>query len=167
MRIFYDTEFTDLSALAELISAGFVTERGQTFYAELTDWDRERASSFVRQTVIPRLEGKPECMMKKREFAANLVSWLQSFGSDLILVSDSTWDIRVLQGAFEPFGNIQTLLPSIRLDVLAMSSDGIRRRDFAEAQLEYFLRHPMSEHHALHDAQALRLATLRMEGHYI
>lgn len=165
MRVFYDTEFTDLSSSAELISAGFVSELGQIFYAEVMDWNRARASSFVRETVIPRLEGKPECTMKKSDFVTKLISWLQSLGTDLVLVSDSTWDIRVLQGAFEPFGNIQSLVPSLRLEVLAMSSDGIRRRDFAEAQLEYFLRHPMTEHHALHDAQALRLATLRMEGH--
>ena len=165
MRIFYDTEFTDLSSSAELISAGFVSDLGQTFYVELMDWNRERASDFVRETVIPRLEGKPEYIMKKSDFVIRLVSWLQSAGPDLVLVSDSTWDIKVLQGTFAPLWNIQSLVPSLRLEVLAMSSDGIRRRDFAEAQLEYFLRHPMTEHHALHVAQALRLATLRREGH--
>lgn len=164
MRIFYDTEFTDLSSSAELISAGFVSEIGETFYGELIDWNRERASDFVREIVMPRLEGRPEYLMKKSDFVTNLISWLQSLGSDLVLVSDSTWDIRVLQGAFESFGNIQSLVPNLLLEVLVMNSDGIRRREFAEVQLEYFLRHPMTEHHALHDAQALRLATLRMEG---
>ena len=39
-KIFFDTEFTGLHQNTTLISIGLIAETGQTFYAELTDYDR-------------------------------------------------------------------------------------------------------------------------------
>lgn len=47
MRIFFDTEFTDLCADAHLISIGCVSEDGQPFYVELTSFEQDQCSDFV------------------------------------------------------------------------------------------------------------------------
>lgn len=55
MLLFIDTEFTDLRKNAELISIGVISERGDKFYAEITDYDKEKCNDFVLSVVIPRL----------------------------------------------------------------------------------------------------------------
>lgn len=41
-RIFFDTEFTGLHKDTSLISIGLVSENGQKFYAEITDYDKSQ-----------------------------------------------------------------------------------------------------------------------------
>jgi len=64
MRIFFDTEFTDLCAKPKLISIGLVDETGErTFYAELTDtYEREDCGDFAIEIVLPLLDGGEACM---------------------------------------------------------------------------------------------------------
>lgn len=59
IRIFFDTEFTGLTADAKLISIGFVDETGaHEFYAELTDtYSLSDCSAFCIRKVIPHLQG--------------------------------------------------------------------------------------------------------------
>ena len=54
--IFFDTEFTKLSKEGQLISIGLVTEDGKHFYAEFTDFDLNKCTSFVKTDVIPNLK---------------------------------------------------------------------------------------------------------------
>ena len=39
MKIFFDTEFTGLHKNTTLVSIGFISEDGRTFYAECNDFD--------------------------------------------------------------------------------------------------------------------------------
>lgn len=57
--VFFDTEFTDLSVDAQLISIGLVSEDGERmFYAELSDtYSPKDCSDFTREMVMPLLEG--------------------------------------------------------------------------------------------------------------
>ena len=55
MKIFFDTEFTGLHKNTTLISIGFVTEGGCTFYAELYDYDKNQVDSWVRENVLENL----------------------------------------------------------------------------------------------------------------
>ena len=41
-KIFFDAEFTGLHQKTTLISIGFISECGKTFYAELTDYDKSQ-----------------------------------------------------------------------------------------------------------------------------
>lgn len=41
-KIFFDTEFTGLHQKTTLISIGFIAETGETFYAELTDYNKSQ-----------------------------------------------------------------------------------------------------------------------------
>ena len=55
MRYFYDTEFIDDGYNIELISIGVVAEDGREYYAVSTEFDPERAGSWVRAHVLPKL----------------------------------------------------------------------------------------------------------------
>lgn len=47
MRYFYDTEFIEDGHTIELISIGVVAEDGREYYAVSTEFDPERAGSWV------------------------------------------------------------------------------------------------------------------------
>lgn len=55
MRYFYDTEFIDDGRTIDLISIGIVAEDGREYYAVSTEFDPERAGSWVRANVLPKL----------------------------------------------------------------------------------------------------------------
>ena len=54
-KLFFDTEFTGLHQNTTLISIGIVSECGKTFYAELTDYDKEQLNDWLRENVISNL----------------------------------------------------------------------------------------------------------------
>lgn len=56
MKVFFDTEFTGLHQNTTLISIGLVDENGQTFYAELTDYDKSQVDDWIQENVIENLE---------------------------------------------------------------------------------------------------------------
>lgn len=55
MRFFYDTEFIEDGRSIDLISIGVVAEDGREYYAVSTEFDPERAGSWVRAHVLPKL----------------------------------------------------------------------------------------------------------------
>lgn len=55
MRIFFDTEFTGLRQDTELISIGLISDTGECFYAEFSDYDRRKVDSWVQENVIDNL----------------------------------------------------------------------------------------------------------------
>lgn len=54
-KLFFDTEFTGLHHLTDLISIGIVSECGRTFYAELTDYDPLQVDKWLQENVISKL----------------------------------------------------------------------------------------------------------------
>jgi hypothetical protein len=54
-KIFFDTEFTGLHQNTTLISIGLIAETGQTFYAELNDYDKSQVDEWVQNNVIKNL----------------------------------------------------------------------------------------------------------------
>jgi len=55
MKIFMDCEFTGLHQYTTLISIGLITEDGETFYAELTDYDKDQVDEWLQKNVIENL----------------------------------------------------------------------------------------------------------------
>jgi hypothetical protein len=54
-KVFFDTEFTGLHQKTTLISIGLIAETGETFYAELTDYDKEQIDDWLQKNVIENL----------------------------------------------------------------------------------------------------------------
>lgn len=57
MIYFFDTEFEDNGKTIELISIGVAEISGRTFYAEAAEYNREVAPEWLKQNVIPHLNG--------------------------------------------------------------------------------------------------------------
>ena len=58
MNVYFDTEFTGLVPGTTLISLGMVTEKGDKFYAEFTDFDRSKVTDWIKENVIENLRAK-------------------------------------------------------------------------------------------------------------
>lgn len=58
IKMFFDTEFTGLHKDTTLISIGVTTEAGTTFYAELTDYDKDQIDPWIKENVIDKLKFK-------------------------------------------------------------------------------------------------------------
>lgn len=54
-KIFFDTEFTGLHQATTLVSIGLIAESGETFYAELTDYDKSQVDDWIQENVINKL----------------------------------------------------------------------------------------------------------------
>lgn len=57
MKIWFDTEFIEDGRTIDLISIGMVREDGTSYYAECLECDLSSASSWVRENVMPHLNG--------------------------------------------------------------------------------------------------------------
>ena len=67
MRYFYDTEFIEDGRTIELISIGLVAEDGREYYAVSTEFDPERAGSWVRTNVLPKLPPPASPLWRSRK----------------------------------------------------------------------------------------------------
>ena len=155
MRIFFDTEFTGLTADARLISIGLVDESGDhEFYAELSDtYDVAQCSDFCRAEVLPHLQGGP-VLMRLEQLQPLLVAWLVARGPDAVLVCDSPRDT-VQLGQLLPWG----LPGNVRVQVLGWY--GNLRRRICNVGRRLHRRHRLRVHHALDDAKVTRLVLVR------
>jgi hypothetical protein len=155
MRIYFDTEFTGLTADAKLISIGLVDESGENeFYAELSDTYRpEDCSAFCRSEVLPHLEGEA-VQLSLKGLRQALSAWLSERGPAVLLVCDSPRDVLQLHAL------LSDGLPSnVTVSVLGLWS-GLKRR-FTNRGRRIHHRLGLRVHHALDDARVNRLILAR------
>jgi len=95
MRLFLDTEFSDLVPNNKLISIALVDEDENYFYAELTDtYKLEDCSAFVKSFVLPFLRGPGSHRMTHYDCALKLSKWIEDRNVKCVIASDApTWDI--------------------------------------------------------------------------
>jgi hypothetical protein len=66
VRYFYDTEFIEDGRTIDLVSIGIVAEDGREYYAVSTEFDPERAGSWVRANVLPKLPSPASQLWRSR-----------------------------------------------------------------------------------------------------
>lgn len=161
MQIFVDTEFTTLAREASLISFGAVSEDGREFYCELTPVPQDECSSFVRENVLPLLEGGAAGCPRAR-FGERLAAWLGQFDAPMLLC-DSDWDIYVVRHAVNGGRNrLPGLLalpgPAGPLNVMLLPLAPLSAEAMAvfERRVTQHFAGDNRQHHALVDARALR-----------
>lgn len=149
LLVYFDTEFSSLEANGGLLSIGCVTADGREFYAELVDtWTPATCTDFVRLHVLPKLTGQERITLT--ELAARLRAWLDGLGGPVELASDHPFlDLPWIEALFKDGWprNLSRECRTIKID--------------SQAQRDYWLRHPGMQHHALHDARALRAGVQR------
>lgn len=71
MNLYFDTEFTGLVPGTTLISLGIVSETGDKFYAEFTDYDKSKVTPWIEENVLSHtvlknkdLDGRIDCTGK-------------------------------------------------------------------------------------------------------
>lgn len=151
IRIFFDTQFTDLIVDSQLISIGLIDETGErTFYAELSDTCRlADVGDFAREAVLPQLEGGA-ARLTMAELREQLRVWLEAFGEPVRLVTDSlSWDWPWIQEIFE---DLATWPPNLDGKPLILAQE----TEFNLA-IERAFADGLRRHHALDDAKANRL----------
>lgn len=159
MRIYYDTEFTSLDGNVDwdIISVGFVTDAGEEWYVETTDYLRENCSPFVLGTVLPLL-GKGDKIperMPSTHFAWRFCNWLERFNEPIQLVSDHSVDWHILQGYC--YAEFSTFPQKVQGHVWQRSDDHEIKVALLEAELRFWHVNRGMQHHALYDARRLKL----------
>lgn len=157
MRIYYDTEFTSLDGNVDgdMISAGFVTDDGREWYAEITDFNRNECSPFVVETVLPLLGRVPAEHMSGDHFDARFAHWLASFEEDIELVSDSGCDWFLVNGM--AYLALQELPRRVQGRVWQRTDDVVVLAELDQIEASFWLANPGMQHHALLDARRLKM----------
>ena len=173
MKIFLDTEFTDFHN-PELISIALVPEEGDSFYAEVSDYDRAKSSDFVKQNVEPLLTGQNRMLLWR--LGDKIAKYLYDIEESIEIVVDYVGDWYLLFDVLREF--VPEHVICYRLDMLLEDLankaafflnvergtdeykgvfDKIRSAYF-KAYEEYFNDRSMKRHFALDDANAMKYA---------
>lgn len=159
MLIFLDTEFTGLNqAKPDLISIGLVDASGREFYAELPEshWTVQ-CNEWVHFNVLPHLwHGK--YVHSKESIAESLAAWIEIIPEESVIITDFAE-----ADFFKQLKPLLTRWPknlsTWPIELSAWSLDDELASQARKIKDQYHtLERPA--HHALHDAHALRLATL-------
>lgn len=102
-KIFFDTEFTGLHQNTTIVSIGLISDEGERFYAELTDYDETQCNEWIEKNVLDHLllsgnselekelkdNGMTTTVIGRKEFVREALNeWLNGFGDDIQFVSD-------------------------------------------------------------------------------
>lgn len=163
IRLFLDTEFTDLIFFPRLLSVGIVGD-GIEFYGEVTDRKRlESSSYFVKETVLPQFGKIPGAACSYQDLCHRLAVFFKALtkNCDYIIVAyDYCLDWELVREALEHAGIPRWI--TLSMQIIPVDVNHIIRQPEAEsASQNYFQSQRFaqySRHHALCDARALKLA---------
>jgi hypothetical protein len=173
-RIFFDTEFTGLHQNTTLISIGFVAETGQTFYAELTDYDQSQIDAWLQDNVINKLilDGSyphdiNELSIKGDKIIVEdeLRRWFSQFESVELWSDCLSYDWVLFCQLFGHAFKIPSNIYYIPFDIctvfkLKVIDPDINREEFVK---DIFQDDTMSKHNALHDAFVIKACFQKLQ----
>ena len=166
-KIFFDTKFTGQHHNTTLISIGLIAETGETFYAELTDYDKSQIDDWIRDNVIDNLLIKENSTVgldypntrivtgATPSVKLYLTEWIAKFG-EVEMWSDCLsydWVLfnRIFGHAFSIPGNVYYIPFDIcTMFKLSGIDPDINREVFSEYKGE------TKKHNALHDAIVIK-----------
>lgn len=176
MKIFFDMEFTSLSARkASPISLGMISEDRRCFYAEFTDYDGSTVSDFVHRNVLPYLNINRE--PDERDFipgyhagtcdsiASSLEVWFKQFDYVELVADVGHYDMMLLLAILPNSELPSNVCPAyydlnqdiaIRYDITLKEAFDKSRDDMLYQAYADNLRVQGEAHNALHDARVTR-----------
>jgi hypothetical protein len=153
MKLYLDTEFTDLVPHNKLISIALVAEDGEYFYAELTDtYSVDDCSNFVIGHVRPFLRGG-DFEMTFQKCALEIGHWIEERGKKCIIASDNPgWD----------FPHLERLLGDLWPENLEKNQFHyvMSNSEMAQQIIEW---NDFDIHNALDDARVMMMVEKRMK----
>lgn len=170
LKVFVDTEFTDFHN-CDLISIGLVTEQGQEFYMEVSDYNKNWASDFVITDVLTKCIGGDTCQLYDT-VKERLQIWLSDILSDNPLAQDGILFLYDYYGDGDLLKNLLSDHPKKQLFIYDDVHDGFANTfyasydsdlvDYASVAIKdgyeiYFMSDEFNKnrHNALVDARAL------------
>lgn len=146
-QVFVDTEFTNFES-AKLISIGLVTSCGEEFYAE-AEYRLCECSNFVKEYVIPLLTVDEKSSLDN--IRESLLCWIKSVGNNgmIFICYDSEYDREMIKQIFRNETPRSVLFRHLGPSCI----NGLKC-------YEFYINNKQNQHHALHDARALRYAFL-------
>ena len=178
MKIFFDTEFTGLHQNTTLISIGLVAEDGQSFYAELTDYDKTQVDDWIQKNVIDNLilinsyhgSTNIRCVCDLANLKIYLSDWLAKFDSVEMWSDCLPYDWVLFCQIFGHAFNIPKNVYYIPFDICTlMKAKGIdpdiNREEFAGNLIEVNTSEHWgsdTKHNALWDAYVIRACYLKL-----
>lgn len=177
-KIFFDTEFTGLHQKTTLISIGFVSECGKTFYAELFDYDKSQVDGWIMENVINNLTmfDTGACMefigdVNNKKMIGDtlfvkerLQNWLEQFGEVEMWSDCLAYDWVLFCQIFGHAFNIPKNVYYIPFDICTLFvakgiDPDINREEFAKKMIEVNTSEHWGgnpKHNALWDAYVIR-----------
>lgn len=83
-RIYFDTEFTGLHKDTTLVSIGMISDTGETFYAELSDYAKLQVDDWLKCNVIDKLEYKDYTTYFKNHDGQKLGSFIVKDNTEVV-----------------------------------------------------------------------------------
>ena len=165
MRIFMDTEFTGLHQKTTLISLGLVSEDGDKFYAEFTDYDKSQVDDWLQKNVIYNLigtDGRPDFNYPEWYYSGDtsfikekLENWLSQFDNIEIWSDCLSYDWVLFNQIFGHAFDIPKNVYYIPFDICTMFKlkgidPDISREEFIENSVGG------NKHNSLYDAKVIK-----------
>ena len=175
MKIFFDTEFTGLHQSTTLISIGLIAETGESFYAELTDFDKTQLNDWLKENVIKNLElqnTRPQ-ILRYNEYTkqttlfsdtkmlkSELETWISQFETVEIWSDCLSYDWVLFNHIFGDAFSIPKNVYYIPFDICTLFKikgidPDISREEFAN------MKESSVKHNALWDAKVIRECYLK------
>jgi hypothetical protein len=158
MLISLDTEFTGLDQVKpDLISIGLVDETGREFYAELPPAHYAvQCNEWVHFHVLPHLWGGQH-VQRVEDIRERLMDWIDVIQDRAMIVTDCPdADFTLLKRLLSEWPKNLAKYP-MSFSAWSMGDD---RQPALEKLMMSYHTPDRPEHHALHDAHALRLGLI-------
>jgi hypothetical protein len=164
-KIFFDTEFTGLHQNTTLISIGLISECGKTFYAELTDYDKNQVDDWLQKNVIDNLIlphdlggngiGVDGYVGNTQFIKEKLTEWISQFNQVEIWSDCLAYDWVLFNQIFGHAFNIPKNVYYIPFDICTLFKvkgidPDINREEFSN------YNSTGTKHNALHDAKVIK-----------
>lgn len=153
--IFLDTEFTGLNQIKpDLVSIGLVDETGREFYAELPPATYQvQLSEWTHNNVVPHLWGG-KYIQRLDQIRGRLLPWITEIQDKAMIVTDCPdADFELLKPLLLTWPKNLAKFPMF----FSSWSMGDNKQPALEKIMQSHFTPECPQHHALHDAHALRL----------
>lgn len=166
MKVFFDTEFTGLHQKTTLISLGMIDERGRTFYAEFTDYDKSQVNPWLTDNVIAHLRlkklgqrsalGCVEVLGTNAEVADALRNWFATQGAVEMWSDCLAYDWVLFNSIFGNAFDIPPNVHYIPFDICTMFKLAEIDPDINREEFSGMDKYPHAQkHNALWDARVI------------
>ena len=169
-KVFFDTEFTGLHQNTTLISIGLIAETGESFYAELNDFDKTQLNDWLQDNVINNLKlqtSRPQISRYNKHtkqqtyfgdtemLKSELTNWFAQFEQTEIWSDCLSYDWVLFNQIFGHAFNIPKNVYYIPFDICTLFKikgidPDINREEFAN------MKDGGQKHNALWDAKVIK-----------